>query len=111
MSESGIAVADKDIYYPYFIYFSFESCPKDSSYELLSISLIGSEDTHPVFISMELNTEDTLNTMMGEMEETRARYIKILFERHSVYFRQLSKFPNVNKRKQLTAQLFDYLWI
>jgi G:T-mismatch repair DNA endonuclease (very short patch repair protein) len=109
MKDSGLLVADKDIYYPYFIYFSFESWLKDSSYELLSISLIGSEETHPVFIPVERNTEDTLNTMIGAMEEIRARYIKILFERYSVYFRQLSKLSNVNKRKQLTAQLFEWI--
>jgi hypothetical protein len=79
MSESGIVVADKDIYYPYFIYFSFESRLNYSSYELLSISLMGSEETHPVFIPVELNTEDTLNKMIEAMEILRTRYIKILF--------------------------------
>ena len=76
---------------------------------MLGISLIGSEEKHPVFIPVERNTEDTLNTMIGAMEEIRARYIKILFERYSAYFRQLSKLSNVNKSKQLTAQLFEWI--
>lgn len=106
MSDAGIVVADKDIYYTCLIYFRFESWLKDSSYELLSISLMESD---LVSIPVERNTEDTLNTMIEAMETIRTRYIKILLERYSVYFRQLIKLSNLNKRKQLTAQLYEWI--
>lgn len=89
-------------YYPYFILYDFETWLKPNgeqkqgklkyrgTHELLSISLMGSDETEPIFIPVELSTEAALEQMLYKMEEIRRRYLKHLYETYSPYFKQLS---------------------
>jgi hypothetical protein len=72
---NGIIVPEELRFYPYFIFYDFETWlrPNESksdtklqylgTHELLSISLMGSEEGKPAFIPVEGTTSEALNTM------------------------------------------------
>jgi hypothetical protein len=81
---NGINVPKDMRFYPYFIYFDFETWLKPvestmnsklkyiGTHELLSISFIGSEEINADFIPVEGTTEQALDIMMTQMNELRS---------------------------------------
>jgi hypothetical protein len=86
---NGINVPKDMRFYPYFIYFDFETWLKPvestmnsklkyiGTHELLSISFICSEEINADFIPVEGTTEQALDIMMTKMNELRS-YSRII---------------------------------
>jgi hypothetical protein len=118
---SGINVPIELRYYPYFIYYDFETWLKPSgqasnsklkyigTQELLSISLIGSEESKAEFIPVEQTTEQALDQMIKKMNELRQKYLRKLYPKYSNFFGLISKLEDEKIKKQLRAQLLDWL--
>ena len=118
---NGITV-EKDLkYYPYFIFYDFETWMKPTdelpktkltyigSQELLSISLMGSEDDEPIFIPVENdNPKEALDIMINKMNEIRKKYLQQLHPKYSQIFKQISRLED-KKRKLLFGQLWKWL--
>jgi hypothetical protein len=83
LERNGIYVREELGFYPYFIYFDSETWLKPvesmgnsklkyiGAHELLSVSLIGSEESKAEFIPVESTTEQALEVMMTRMNEIR----------------------------------------
>ena len=83
--------AKKSSIYPYFIFFDVETWLKETSqsshgklhysgsHELLSMSLIGSTETEPIFIPVESTAENALKLMIKEMNQISVKYISELY--------------------------------
>ena len=97
----SIQVPDEERFYPYFIVCDFETWLKTNednqtgnlkyigTYELMSISLIGSEEESPIFISVESTSEDALQTMIDMMDVIRNKYAQTLCQKFNKYFKNL----------------------
>jgi len=108
-------------FYPYFIYFDFETWLERiesttnsklkyiGTHELLSISLIGSEENGAEFIPVEGTTEQALDIMMTKMNEIRKKYLQLLYPKYSQFFGLISNLEDEKIRKRLRSQLLDWL--
>jgi hypothetical protein len=118
---NGIKVPKETRFYPYFIYFDFETWLKPvesttnsklkyiGSHELLSISIIGSEEKDAEFIPVEGTTEQALDLMMTKMNEIRKKYLQLLYPKYSRFFGMISNLEDEKVRKRLRSQLLDWL--
>ena len=77
--------------------------------ELLSISLIGSEESKSEFIPVEQTTEQALDQMMKKMNELRQKYLQKLYPKYSDFFGLISKLEDEKTRKMLRGQLLEWL--
>jgi hypothetical protein len=118
---NGISVPRELRFYPYFIYFDFEAWLKpvestgDSklkyigTHELLSISLIGSEESIAEFTPVESTPERALDVMMIRMNEIRKKYLQCLYPKYSKFFGMITALEDEKLRKQLRGQLLEWL--
>ena len=103
LEECNIIVPIEMRYYPYFIFYDFETylrqndCKSDTklqylgTHELLSISLMGSEEEKPEFIPVEGTANDALNTMIYKMNEIRKKYLQTLYPKIVTFSKRLPK--------------------
>ncbi|CAF3781358.1 unnamed protein product [Rotaria socialis] len=116
----GIQIPTDLRFYPYFIFYDFETWLNKTNstngklqytgtHELLSISLIGSEEESPIFIPVEATTGEALDIMIRKMEDIRAKYIKNIYQVYNPYFTQINKLNEAKSRKLLCTQLMDWI--
>ena len=115
LEVNGINVPNELRYYPYFIYYDFETWLKPNkqvsssklkysgTQELLSISLIGSEESKAEFIPVEQTTEQALDQMMKKMNELRQKYLQKLYPKYSDFFGLISKLEDEKKGNYLSG--------
>ena len=118
---NGINVPKEMRFYPYFIYFDFETWLKPvesktnsklkylGTHELLSISFIGSEENNAEFIPVEGTTEEALDKMMTKMNEIRKKHLQLLYPKYSRFFGMISNLEDEKVKKRLRSQLLDWL--
>jgi hypothetical protein len=118
LESNGITVPIEMRFYPYFIYFDFETWLKPvesttnsklkyiGTHELLSISFIGSEENDADFIPVEGTTELALDRMMTKMNEIRKKYLQLLYLMYSQFFGMIS---NLEDENRLRSQLLDWM--
>ena len=118
---NGIDVPKEMRFYPYFIYFDFETWLKTvesktnsklkylGTHELLSISFIGSEEDNAEFIPVEGTTEEALDLLMRKMNEIRKKYLQLLYPKYSQFFGMIANLEDEKVRKRLRSQLLDWL--
>lgn len=109
---NGIKVPKEMRFYPYFIYFDFETWLKRiesttnsklkyiGTHELLSISFIGSEENGAEFIPVEGTTEQALDIRMTKMNEIRKKYLQLLYPKYSQFFGLISNLEDEKIRKR-----------
>ncbi|OAJ41780.1 hypothetical protein BDEG_25324 [Batrachochytrium dendrobatidis JEL423] len=103
LKVNGILVSKELRFHPYFIFYDVETWlrPNESksdtklqylgTHELLSISLMGSEEEKPEFIPVEGTTTEALNIMIIKMNEIRKKYLHMLYPNYCVFFKQIAK--------------------
>ena len=79
------------------------------THELMSISLLGSEESVPVFIAVDTTTESALQDMVNKMDEIRNRYIHKLSIKYNPYFKQIHQIDERKERIYLMRQLLDWI--
>ena len=121
LEENGVLVERELRFYPYYIFYDFETylkpneCNSSSklqylgTHELLSISLIGSEEEKSEFIPVRNTTTETLNTMINKMNEIRKKYLHMLYPKYCVYFKEIAKIDDEKIRKMLRKGLLNWL--
>jgi hypothetical protein len=116
----GIQIPPGLRFYPYFIFYDFETylnkvnstngkLQYTGTHELLSISLIGSEEESPIFIPVETTTEEALDIMIQRMDHIRTKYIKKMYQVYNPYFALINKLNEAKSRKLLCTQLMDWI--
>jgi hypothetical protein len=103
LEEHGILVEKELRFYPYYIFYDFETylkpdeCTSGSklqftgTYELLSISLKEIEEEKPVFIPVTTTTEEALDMMMNAINDIRKKYIQLLYPKYSTFFKKIAE--------------------
>jgi hypothetical protein len=121
LEEHDIFVEKELRFYPYYIFYDFETylkpneCTSDSKLkftgtrELLSISLKGSKELNPVFIPVTATTEEALDIMMNTMNEIRKKYIQLLYPKYSTFFKKIAEISDEKTKKTLRKDLFKWL--
>jgi hypothetical protein len=123
LDDVGINIPSEDRFYPYFIFYDFETWLKPNemadlkaskleylgTHELMSISLLGSEESVPVFIAVDTTTESALQDMVNKMDELRNRYIHKLSLKYNQYFKQIHQLEERKERINLMRKLLDWL--
>lgn len=121
LAVNGILVSKELRFYPYFIFYDFETWlrPNESesdtklqylgTHELLSISLMSSEDNKPEFIPVEGTTTEALNSMIIMMNEIRKKYLHMFYPKYCVFFKEIAKIDDEKIRKMLRKDLLNWL--
>lgn len=123
MEDIGIVVPHHLRFFPFFLFYDFETYLIESTsdkqansnlqilgeHQLLSISVIGSEEEQPTFIPVTGTTLEALKEMLKVMDEVRKRYIQKLYPLYTIYFQQLAQIEDHSIRKSLTRRLGDFL--
>ncbi|OAJ41901.1 hypothetical protein BDEG_25431 [Batrachochytrium dendrobatidis JEL423] len=121
LEQNGISVPRELRFYPYFIYFDFETWLKPvesttnsklkyiGTRELLSISLIGSEELQAEFIPVESTPVQALDLMMTKMNDIRKKYLQFLYPKYSKFFGMITALEDEKVRKRLRSQLLEWL--
>jgi hypothetical protein len=119
LEEHGIFVETELRLYPYYIFYYSQTflkpneCTSSSklqfteTHKVLSISLC--EDEIPVFIPATTTTEEALDIVMITMNETRKKYIQLLYPRYSVFFKDIAKLDDNKVTKMLRNDLFKWI--
>ena len=102
-----------------FIFFDVETWLKETlqsshgklhysgSHESLSMSLIGSKETEPIFIPVESTAENALKLMIKEMNQIRVTYISELYYTNEPFFQQISKLQDEKTIKKVRRKLLE----
>jgi hypothetical protein len=121
LEVNGILVSKELRFYPYFIFYDFETWlrPNESqsdtklqflgTHELLSISLMGSEEENAEFIPVEGTTTEALNIMIIKMNEIRKKYLHMLYPKYCAFFKEIAKIDDEKIRKMLRKDLLNWL--
>lgn len=122
LSINGINVPKELTYYPYFIFYDFETYLKPDienkvdgqlqytgSHNLLSISLMGNEEKESIFIPADESPEITIDKWIKEMDIIRKKYIKNMFEIYYPYVMSIAKLDNEKLKKLLGSKLVNWI--
>ena len=128
LGHENIDIPNDLRYYPYFLFFDFETYLKklkrdktkklqyDGEHELLSICFMGNEDPSPTFIPVDETPEKALEEMIVKMDVIRIKYIEQMYSSYVPYFKAIAKITGDRKKEQyektrrrLASQLMDWI--
>jgi hypothetical protein len=72
---------------------------------------MGNKETEPIFIPVETNAENALESMITEMNQIRMKYISELYTTYEPFFQQISKLQDERIMKQVRRKLLLMLFL